>query len=78
MMAAESGVDIQHVAPRCLLGLFDAVSGDLIAWSEFDSKAERWGIEVRGFSCEELRALIAGSTHEIPSTEHRTLHQEAR
>jgi hypothetical protein len=38
---------------------------------------ERWGIEVRGLSREELRALIAGSTCEIPTTEHRTLHQDA-
>lgn len=46
-------------------------------WTEFDAKAERWGIEVCGFSCEDLRALIAGSTHEIPTTEHLRLHQEA-
>ena len=29
MMAAESGVDIHHGAPRCLLGLFDAAAGGL-------------------------------------------------
>jgi hypothetical protein len=27
-------------------------------------------------SREDLRALIAGLTHEIPTTEHRSLHQE--
>ena len=35
------------------------------------------GIEVSGLSREDLRALIEGSTCEIPPTEHRTLHQEA-
>jgi hypothetical protein len=34
-------------------------------------------MEVRGLSCEELTALIGGSTREIPTTEHRRLHQEA-
>jgi hypothetical protein len=45
--------------------------------SEFDGEAERWGIEVRGLSREDLRALIEGSTREIPTTEHRRLHQKA-
>ena len=63
-MAVESGADVYHGAPRCLLRLFNAA-------------AERWGIEVRGLSREDLSALIAGSTLEIPTTEHRTLHQEA-
>jgi len=45
--------------------------------SEFDAEAERLSIEVRGLSREDLAALIEGSTLEIPSTEHRTLHQEA-
>ena len=43
---------------------------------EFDAEAERWGVEVRGLSREDLRALIESSTREIPTTEHRTLHQE--
>jgi hypothetical protein len=62
--AAESGAEVQHGAPRCLLGLFDAA-------------AERWGIEVLGLSREDLAALIESSTFEIPATEHRRLHQEA-
>jgi hypothetical protein len=41
------------------------------------AEAERWGMEIRGLSCEELTALIGGSTREIPTTEHRRLHQEA-
>jgi hypothetical protein len=76
-MAAESGADVHHGAPRCLLGLFDAAAGDLADWSEFDAEAERWGIEVRGISREDLRALIESSTREIPTTEHRRLHQQA-
>ena len=76
-MAAEVRVDVHHGAPRCLLRLFDAAAGDLADWSEFDAEAERWGIDVRGHPGEELTALIEGSTREIPTTEHRRLHQEA-
>ena len=76
-MAAESGADVHHDAPRCLLGLFDAAVASLADWSEFDAEAERWGIEIRGHSREDLRALIEGSTREIPTTEHRRLHQVA-
>ena len=76
-MAAEVRVDVHHGAPRCLLRLFDAAAGDLADWSEFDAEAERWGMEIRGLSCEELTALIGGSTREIPTTEHRRLHEEA-
>jgi hypothetical protein len=76
-MATESGTDVHHGAPRCLLGLFDAAAGDLADWSEFDAEAERLGIEVRGLSREDLRALIESSTLEVPTPEHRRLHQEA-
>jgi hypothetical protein len=43
----------------------------------FDAEAERLSIEVRGLSREDLVALIESSTFEIPTTEHRRLHQEA-
>ena len=76
-MAAEAGADVHHGAPRCLLGLFDAAAGGLADWSEFGAEAERRGIEVRGLSREDLTALIESSTLEIPTTEHRRLHQEA-
>ena len=76
-MAAESRVDVHHGAPRCLLGLFDAASGGLADWLEFDGEAERLSIEVRRLSHEGLAALIESSTLEIPTTEHRRLHQEA-
>jgi hypothetical protein len=76
-MAAESGANVHHFAPRCLLGLFDTAAGGLADWSEFDAEAERLSIEVRGLSREDLRALIEGSTREIPTAEHRRLHQEA-
>ena len=75
-MAAEAKREVHHRAPRCLLGLFDAAAAGLADWSEFDAEAERWGIEVRGLSREDLAALIDGSAHEIPATEHRRLHQE--
>jgi hypothetical protein len=65
-MAAESGADVHHDAPRWLLRLFDA-AGDLAEWSEFDAEVERLSIEVRGISREDLRALIESSTWEIPS-----------
>jgi hypothetical protein len=77
VIAAEAKADVHHSAPRCLLGLLDAATADLADWSEFDAEAERWGIDVRGHSREELTALIEGSTREIPITEHLRLHQEA-
>jgi hypothetical protein len=76
-MAAESGAEVHHFAPRCLLRLFDAAAGGLADWAEFDAEAGRLSIEVRGLSREDLRALIESSTLEIPATEHRRLHQEA-
>jgi hypothetical protein len=76
-MAAESWTDVHHGAPRRLLRLFDAAAGGFADWSEFDAEAEHWGIEVRGLSREDLGVLIESSTHEIPTTEHRRLHQEA-
>src|SRR5215204_2342272 len=76
-MAAEARTDVHHGAPRCLLRLFDAAAEGHADWSEFDAEAERWGIEVRGLSREVLTALIEGSTREIPTTQHRRLHQEA-
>ncbi len=57
-MAAEARVDVDHGAPRCLLGLFDAAAAGLADWSVFDAEAERLSIEVRGLSREDLRALI--------------------
>jgi hypothetical protein len=76
-MAAETWVNVHHGAPRCLLGLFDAAAAGLADWSEFDAEAEGWGIEFRGLSREGLVALIESSIREIPTTEHRRLHQEA-
>jgi hypothetical protein len=75
-MVAESRADVHHSAPRCLLGLFDAMIAGLAEWSEFDEEAERLSIEVCGLSRQGLTALIESSTHEIPTTEHRSLHQE--
>jgi hypothetical protein len=76
-MSAGAEANVHHGAPRCLLGLFDAAVGGLVAWSEFDAEAERGRIEIRGLSREDLIALIEDSTSEIPATEHRNLHQEA-
>jgi hypothetical protein len=76
-MAAESGTDVHHGAPRCLLGLCDAAAGGLANWSAFDAEAERLSMEVRGLSRKDLSALIEGFTHEILATEPRRLHQEA-
>jgi hypothetical protein len=76
-MAAESGADVHHGAPCCLLGLFNAAAAGLADWSELGAHAERWAIEVRGLSREDLTMLIEGYTLEIPTTEHRRLHQEA-
>jgi hypothetical protein len=69
-MATESGADVHHDAPRCLLGLFDAPATGLADWSVFDAEVERWGIEVRGLSRQSLTALIKSSTRQIPTTRH--------
>jgi hypothetical protein len=76
-MAAEARTDVHHGAPHCLLGLCDAAAAGLADWSELDADVERWGIEVRGLSREDVSRLIESSTFEIPTTEHRRLHQEA-
>jgi hypothetical protein len=76
-MAAEAGADVNHGVPRCVLRHFDSAAAGLADWSEFDAEAERLSIEVRGLSREGLRTLIESSTREIPTTEHRSLHQEA-
>jgi hypothetical protein len=76
-MAAESVTEVHHGAPGCLLGLFDAAATGLTDRSECGAEAAHFSIEVRGLSREDLRALIAGSTREISTTEHRRLHQEA-
>ena len=76
-MTALAGADVHHGASRCLLGLFDAAATGLADWSVFNAESERWGIEVRGLSREEITVRIESSTLEIPATEHRTLHQEA-
>jgi hypothetical protein len=39
-MATESGADVHHDAPRCLLGLFDAPATGLADWSVFDADQE--------------------------------------
>jgi len=75
MMAAESKAAVHHRTPRSLLRLFDAAAGGPADWSEFDTETERWDIEVRGLSREELTTVIEGSTREIPTTEHHRLHQ---
>jgi hypothetical protein len=61
---------------RRLPRLFDVAAAGLADWSEFGAEAERLSVEVRGISREDLRALIESSTREIPTTEHRRLHQE--
>jgi hypothetical protein len=76
-MAAKSRAGVHHGAPRCLLGLFDAATASLAEWSQFDAEADRLSIEVRGLSREDVSRLIESSTLEIPTTEHRRLHQEA-
>jgi hypothetical protein len=77
-MAAEPGAHVHHGAQRCLLGHFDtADTGGFADRSEVDAAAARLSIEVRELSCEDLSALIESSTFEIPTTEHRRLHQEA-
>ena len=74
-MAALAKTDVHHGAPRCLLGLFDAVAGGFADWSEFDLEAERLSIEVRVLSREDLAALIEDSTRDMPTTKNRCLHQ---
>jgi|SRR5215210_502954 len=74
-MAAESGADVHHGGPCLLPRLFDAASGGLVDRLEFNKEVERWGIEVRGLSREDLTLLIESSIREIPTTKHRRQHQ---
>ena len=74
---SSAAADVHHGAPRCLLRLYDAAARGLADWAEFDAEAARWGVEARGLSREDLARLVAGSTCEIPTEEHRRLHQDA-
>lgn len=73
MMAA---AQLHHQVPRCLLRLFDLAAEGLADWSDFDTEAERWGIDPR-IEREVLASMVEGSTCEIPTAEHRLLHQDA-
>jgi hypothetical protein len=66
-MAAKSGLAVHHGTPSSLLELFDAAARGLVDWSEFDAEVERWGVDVRGLSGDDLSALIEGSAREIPT-----------
>ncbi len=72
-----AAADIHHRVPRCLLRLYDLAAEGLADWSEFDQEAERWGVKPRMLSREVLSAMVEGSTCEIPTPEHRRLHQDA-
>jgi hypothetical protein len=76
-MAAEVRVDIHHFAPRCLLGLFDVAATELADWSEFDAEAERWGIEARGLSREDLDHYDRELHPRDPCHRASQAHQEA-
>lgn len=76
MVARSGGAQRHHQVPRCLLRLFDAAAEGLADWSEFDAEAERWGVDPRT-EREVLAAAVEGSTCELPSPEHRMLHQDA-
>jgi hypothetical protein len=49
-------------------------AGGDVCQPQLDSRAH--SIQVRGLSREGLAARVEGSTHEIPTTEHRRSHQE--
>ena len=72
-----SATQVHHGTARCLLRLYDLAGEGDIPWAVvFDAEAERWGVDVR-IPRRQLEALVEGSTAEIPTQEHRRLHQDA-
>src|SRR5829696_9121727 len=63
-MASESGADVHHSVPRCLLRLVDAVARDFAEWSEFDAEAERLSIKVPSASSDEMVVKVYPLGHE--------------
>lgn len=82
MTACRKSTDSHHRVPRCLLGLYGAAhSGGLdpaglAAWMDWEHEAYRWGIDP-SLAREKLAALVASSTTEIPTADHRQLHSDA-
>lgn len=74
--------ELHHRIPRCLLKVYDRGHGpglepeDLQAWFEWEEEAYRYGVDP-DISCEELAALIEGSTVELEGKEHRVSHSAA-
>ena len=74
-------VEVHHEVPRCLLRLRERAdaagfTGEGIELAlEYEHEARRWGVDP-DVSCEELAALVEGSTMEIPAGEHREAHAE--
>ncbi len=65
-------VHVHHGAARCLRSLYDRAAEGFGLWSDFD--AERWGMDSR-ITCDELAAMVDGSTREFPVADHRRLHR---
>ena len=78
---AVAAVEVHHRIPRCLLGLRDRadahpepLSGEgLQLWLDYECEALRYGVDPDA-GREELRALVEGSTVELPREEHRMIH----
>ena len=79
---AEARVEVHHEVPRCLLRLRDRadehteLDGEGIQkWLDYEHEALRWDVDP-DVPCDELAALVEGSTVEIPEENHRDGHAE--
>jgi hypothetical protein len=73
--------EVHHRVARCVLGLRDRADAcadplsaeGLALWMDYELEALRFGVDP-DISCDELAALIEGSTVEIAREEHRNGH----
>jgi hypothetical protein len=66
--------EVHHAVPRCTLRLLEqAEGGDVPARVEFETEAERWGLDAT-ISREALAALVEASTVILDREKHRLLH----
>ena len=83
MRGATAPLEVHHQVARCVLRLRDRADAcadplsaeGLALWVDYELEALRWSLDP-DISREELAAMIAGSTVEIPREEHRNGHAD--
>jgi len=81
---SEHRPEVHHVAPRCLLTLYERANGlpdgasldgeGIQAWLEWEMEAMRWRVPVE-ISRSELERLIEASEEVLEREKHRLLHE---